>query len=353
MRSLPLRRALLALALALAVAGACNHDYPSPFGGQGRTQAPPSGAALLFTSGAWATQPGSGRELFAANADGSGVTRLTFCNDGAACDTIEAGIASDRRRTEVRRVKASTPGTALVYLDLQQSAEAEIIPASQQVSGIDWSPQADVLVYSAFRSTGVEDLYRVDPNGQNAADLSCATSGGVGTLGCDPTIRERRPRIDPTGNVAVYERTDATGRGQIYIFQTSANKIPVTTGGTPGAPLPGTPYLVGSDADPTYSRDGGSIVFRRLTGLGNGGLGTWDVLTVHTDGTALAVLATGPLFRGAPDWGTQGIVFAETDAGAATTSLVVVQPDGSGRRVLLTQPLGFNLGFPRWLPAAH
>jgi hypothetical protein len=351
MRSLSLRPALLAFAL--AVAGACNHDYPSPFGGQGRTLAPPTAAALLFTSAAWATQSGSGRELFAANADGSGVTRLTFCNDAAVCDTIEAAMASDRRRTEVRRVKASTPGAALVYIDLQQSAEAEIIPGGAQVSGIDWSSQGDVLVYSAIRVAGVDDLYRVDPNGQNAADLTCITSTTPGTVGCDPTIRERRPRIDPTGNVAVYERIDATGRGQIYIFQNTMNKIPVTTGGTPGAALAGTPYVVGSDADPAYSPDGGSIVFRRLTALGNGGLGTWDVLTVHTDGTGLAVLATGPLFRGAPDWGTAGIVFAETDAGAATTSLVVVRPDGSGRHVVLTQALTFNLGFPRWLPAAH
>jgi hypothetical protein len=349
MRSLSLPPALLALALA----GACNHDYPSPFGGQGRTLAPPPAAALLFTSAAWATQSGSGRELFAANADGSGVTRLTFCNDATACDTIEVAIASDRRRTEVRRAKAGTPGTDLVYLDLQQSAEAEIIPAGAQVSGIDWSSQGDVLVYSAFRAAGVEDLYRVDPNGQNGSDLSCVTSSAGSTLGCDPTIRERRPRIDPTGNVAVYEHIDATGRGLIYIFQNTNTKIPVTTGGTPGAALPGTPYVVGSDADPAYSPDGGSLVFRRLTSVGNGGLGTWDVLTVHTDGTGLGVLATGPLFRGAPDWGTAGIVFAETDATAATTSLVVVQPDGSGRRVVLTQAMGFNLGFPRWLPAVH
>src|SRR5258708_8827399 len=351
MRSLPLRPALLALALALA--GACNHDYPSPFGGQGRTLAPPSSAALLFTSAAWSTQSGSGRELFAANADGSGVTRLTFCNDGAVCDTVEAAIASDRRRTEVRRVTTSTPGTALVYIDQQQSAEGAGCPASQQVSGIDWSSQGDVLVYSACRAAGVDDLYRVDPNGQNGADLTCTNAGTTAGLTCDPTIRERRPRIDPTGNVAVYERIDATGRGQIYIFQNTVSKIPVTTGGTPGAALPGTPYVIGSDADPAYSPDAGSLVFRRLTGLGNGGLGAWAVLTVRTDGTGLAVVATGPLYRGAPDWGPGGIVYAETDAGAATTSLGVIQPHGSGPHVLLTQPSTTNLGFPRWLPAAH
>jgi Tol biopolymer transport system component len=342
---------LLPPLLALALAAGCNHDYPNPFVGQGRSALPPSGAALLFTSAAWATQTGSGRELFAANADGTGVTRLTFCNDGGSCDNMEAAVASDRKRVELRQVQAGAPGAALVYMDLERSASAIIVPATQQVSGVDWSSQGDVLVYSAFRVGGVDDLFRIDPNGQNAADLSCSSTAGSLTT-CDPTIRERRPRIDPTGSVAVYERIDASARGQIYIFQNTISKQQVTTGGTPGAALPGTPYIVGSDADPTYSPDGLSIVFRRLTGLGNGGLGTWDILTIHIDGTGLQVVVTGALARGAPDWGPLGIVFAETDGVGASTSLVVVQPDGTGRRVLLTQPSGFNLGFPRWLPAA-
>ena len=107
---------------------------------------------------------------------------------------------------------------------------------------------------------------------------------------------------------------------------------------------------MGSDADPAFAPDGRSIVFRRLTGTGNGGLGTWDVLTVRNDGTGLAVVASGPAFRGAPDWGTQGIVFAEVDVAAGTAQLVVTQPDGSGRRSILSVPAALQISNPRWLP---
>jgi Tol biopolymer transport system component len=108
--------------------------------------------------------------------------------------------------------------------------------------------------------------------------------------------------------------------------------------------------VVGSDADPVPSPDGLSVAFRRLTGTGNGGLGTWDLMTVKLDGTEPAVVATGPLFRGAPDWGPKGIVFVETDAAASESRLVVLQPDGTARTVLRTENAAFRMASPRWLP---
>jgi Tol biopolymer transport system component len=124
----------------------------------------------------------------------------------------------------------------------------------------------------------------------------------------------------------------------------------VTTGGDSGAPLPGTPYVVGSDADPDYSADGRSVVFRRCTGTGNGGVGTWDIMTVRLDGTGLTTLVTGPAYRGAPDWGAKGIAFPETDVAAGATRLVVIQADGSGRQASVTLGSSFDISYPRWLP---
>ena len=43
-------------------------------------------------------------------------------------------------------------------------------------------------------------------------------------------------------------------------------------------------------------------------------------MTVHNDGTGLATIATGPGYRGAPDWGVKGIVFAETDPSPASAA---------------------------------
>src|SRR5262249_6650384 len=149
-------------------------------------------------------------------------------------------------------------------------------------------------------------------------------------------IRERRPRIDPTGSLAVYERIDASGKGEIWIFSSGLNQIRVTGGGDAGPALPGTPYVVGSGADPAYSPHGEAIAFRRAIGTGLDGRGTWDLLTVVSGAGGPTVLVSGPAYRGAPDWGPAGIVFEEVDPLTGAASLVAVQPDGSGRRVLAT-----------------
>lgn len=338
----------MSLALAAALP-ACSTNPGNPFADSIQTFAPRPEAALVFTSNSYTAQAGAPREIFAIEAGGGGLSRLTFCNvEARRCDTAEAAPAPDRLRVALLRASddndrdgrlTEADGQALLVSDLSRGVEGPLFPQSSRIGGIDWSRVGEVLVYSAIVDGGLEDLFRVDPNGQNNRNLTTT-----------PDVRERRPRIDPSGSVAAYERIEADGKGGIIIFQSTASQIRVTFGGPGSEPLPGTPYVVGSDADPDYSPDGRFIVFRRLTGAGNGGLGTWDIVTVRTDGSALAVVATGPLFRGAPDWGPLGIAFTEVDAATAATDLVVVAPDGSDRRVLASAAAGSVISNPRWLP---
>jgi Tol biopolymer transport system component len=336
----------LVVALALLASG-CNKDYPNPFGGVSLSQPPSSEAVLLFVSGSWAPGSGQPRELLATNADGSKLERLTSCAENATqpCDMVQVAPSLDHTRVvAVRTTPDADVGVAALYfMDLSRSSEKLVVPR-RKVQAVDWSPDNSFLVYSAVADNStLEDLFYVLPDGTQDQDLMTPTgSTGVGT----PTIRERSPRIAPSSQTAVYERIDETGKGGIYVFQAT----PITSGGPGTEPLPGTPYVVGSDADPVLAPDGTSVAFRRLTGTGNGGLGTWDLMTVKPDGTELKVIATGPIFRGAPDWGPKGIVFVETDAGASESRLVVIQPDGSGRTVLRTENSGFRMAAPRWLP---
>jgi Tol biopolymer transport system component len=253
----------------------------------------------------------------------------------------------DRQRAVVRRVLADTnsdgrltssDGEGLFLVDFARSVEGPILPSAARVGAVDWSAMSDVIVYSGAGTGALEDIFRMDPNGQNNRNITDTA-----------LVRERHPRVDPSGTIAVFERVDATGKGEVWVFFTTQAQSRLTSGGTAGPALAGSPYIVGSDADPDWSPDGRSIVFRRLRALGDGRLGQWDLMTVRADGTGLATIVSGAAFRDAPDWGTRGIVFAETGADGRT-ELVVVAPDGSNRRVLLTVGANVELGATRWLP---
>jgi Tol biopolymer transport system component len=336
-----------ALALLLAAAlPACNPQYENPFAQTDTGVPPPPASDVVFSSNTYTTRAGSPRDLYAAEDGGAGVTRLTYCNtEQKRCDNVEAAPSPDRQRMAVRRIAndsngdgrlTSADGESLVFMDLARGVEAELVPSNARVSGVDWSPLNDFIIYSANGDGGVEDLWIMNPNGQENRNRTLT-----------PGIAERRPRLNAAANSAVYERIDNTGKGKIYIF----SAFQVTSGGPGTEPLPGTPYVVGSDADPDFSPDARFVVFRRLTSTGNGGLGTWDILTARTDGTELTVVSAGPVYRGAPDWGPDGIMFNEVDVAGSRSQLVLIDPAGTNRRTPITMGGGVLISFPRWLLA--
>jgi hypothetical protein len=345
---MPVRIAVVPLLAALLTA-ACGADITNPFLDQERTELPSVEAALLFSSNAFTSNPNAPRDVYALNEDGSDLDRLTHCNtQGRVCDTVAAVSAPDRERVAARRVSSDSNSDGLlteadaadlVIIDLERSIQAQILDPGWRVQGVDWSPIGGTIVFSVIPPGNTrEDLYRVDANGADLRQLSATAD-----------VRERSPRIDPTGTVAVYERIEAAGKGEIWLFSSSTQQAQITAGGPGSEALAGTPYVVGSDANPVLSPDNVFVVFRRLTSTGRDGMGSWDILTARSDGSDLVVLASGPEYRGAPDWGPQGIVFVEIGADAAP-SLVVIQPDGSGRRVITTLDPGQTLTYPRWLP---
>jgi hypothetical protein len=349
---------LLALALASSLTGCGDDENPITSGSSvGRLRGT---AAIVFTSDSYTTRPGAPREMFAIDEDGSGLTRVTNCNtDSKRCDHSEVAPAPDGRRFALRRATTDTnmdgrvgPGDneVVVIIDTQRGTEGQIelrastpgggFVQTNKLSGLDWSPLDDLLVYAGNGEGGNDDMFRTIPR----PDLDASQTRN---LTFTSQVRERRPRIDPTGTAAVYERTEATSKSQVYLFGANGTQSQVTTAG-PGDETLGS-YTVGGDADPDYSPDGRSLVFRRLSATGNGGLGVWDLMTIRIDRTGLGTVVSGPVYRSAPDWGPKGLVFSEIDKATGLAQLVILQPDGSGRRVIATLN-GFDIASPRWIP---
>lgn len=329
-------RGLAAVFSIAVVLAACGSDSSNPFANPSRTRPPSATAALLFVGSSYGAEPGP-RELLAIDLEGTTLDRLTNCAIAEKpCDYTQVAPSPDRNRVAAIRteVGAEEGATALYFIDLSRSVETLLQPR-RRVSFVDWSPDNGFLLYTTNDTAGNEEIFFSSPNGSSEENLTNSTD-----------VRERQPRVDPGARTAVFERIDSSGVSRVYFFQTT----PLTSGPATGPALPGTPYVVGGDADPAWSPDAAFVVFRRLTGTGNGGLGTWDILTIRTDGANLQTLATGALYRGAPDWGRAGIVFVETDAAAGESRLVLVQPDGTGRKVIRTEPLDFRMGAPRFLP---
>ena len=190
-------------------------------------------------------------------------------------------------------------------MDLSRSVETIIFPSRR----VDSAPTTRRTGPScSSRRPGADDrrgpVLLASPTGTQEQNLTTQPDA----------CSERNPRIDPFARTVVFEQIDETGVSRIYLFREHpAHERPGDGAGaararpTSWAPTP-TP-----SSRPTARRSPS----RRLTGTGNGGLGTWDLLTLKADGASPpVVIATGPVYRGAPDWGSSGILFVETDAAA-------------------------------------
>jgi len=349
----------LLLCAALAVSS-CGNNQDNPFADFAQLEVVPEDADLVFVSNLH-TGPGTPREVFALRVADGAITRLTYCTEvGGPCDNLEAAPHPDRQRLALRRITEDidrnglleeADGVSLVVSQLDSGFESPFTPALVQVTGVDWLPAAELIVYSAVDPNQGDDLFTVEATGLNTANITN-----------DPTSIERRVRVEPAGRVAIFERTPVLGPdgqplegpvgSEIWIFQSSNAQFQVTSGGPGEGALPGTRVQIGSDTDAGFSPSSEQVVFRRLTADTNGGRGSWDVLRAELtgDGQDVQVVASGPQFRGAPDWGQTGIVFVEWDLEAGTKELVFIQPDGSLRQTLLSVDPDVELANPRWVP---
>jgi hypothetical protein len=343
MTSIPARRALIVLSALLA--SACTAGVAPTISAVSSSTAVPASADTVFVaSDFWSPKAGTVFELFSVGG-GSQPTRLTYCT---GCQAVSAAPSLDRNRLVLRRVVADTNADGrlddsdrvnLVLVDLARGIEGPFLPEGWSTSGADWSSDGSFLVHTSTPDGGSDDIYQIDSNAQNNLRILFT-----------PAVRERGGRLNAQITRVVYERIDGLGPGksEIWVFASSTNQTKISDSGIVGAQLPGTLYLVGSDAGPDYSPDGASVVFRRLTSTAVTG-GAWDILVVTSTGGTPTVIASGPQFRSSPDWSKDGIVFSEQNLTTGGTDIVAVDPSTRARRVLQSFGAGYRAGAPRWI----
>ena len=338
-------RAFILIALAAGALSACTAGVaPTTTASAVTTTVPLSTDTVFVATDAWSTKPGTVFELFSVGGAAQ-PTRLTNCS---GCQTLSGAPSLDRNRVAVRRVTADLnkdgrldefDHVTLLLVDLARQVEGPFLPDGWTTSGVDWASDGTFLIHTSSPDGRPEGLYTIDANGQNNQLIIS-----------DPNFRIRGGRIHPARTRAVYERIEGTGPGKsaIWAGNSSTSQAQLTDSGITGDLLPNTLYLVGSDAGADYSPDGNSVVFRRLTSIAVPG-GTWDILVVNGAGGTPTVIASGPQFRSDPDWGKDGIVFAESNPATGGTDLIVIDPATGARKVLQSFASGYKATAPRWI----
>ena len=144
-------------------------------------------------------------------------------------------------------------------------------------------------------------------------------------------VRVDDPSISPDGRRVAYWASDAStgpSGGSIYTVG-----IEDATG-----PVALTDRPAGSDADPAWSPDGTSILFRR-----SGPDGDWDIYQMGSDGRNAQPFVTGPSRDHKPTWspdGRQLMMISNRDAkdqSDTSFDLYLLNADGTG-----IKPLGFT-----------
>lgn len=137
------------------------------------------------------------------------------------------------------------------------------------------------------------------------------------------------PRFSPDGQKVIMSLGRDDGNSNIYTMD-------LRSGNT--TRLTGTGAI---DTSPSYSPDGGRIVFTSDRG------GRAQIYVMNADGSGQNRISFGDGSYSTPVWSPRGDLIAFTKQSGGQFSIGVMRPDGSGERILTT---GFHNEGPTWAP---
>ena len=246
---------------------------------------PPCIGRLVFARGRLGA-----RQLFAMNADGTGVKQLTHLRG----DASSPAISPDGSRVAFVR---TLRGNADVWV-MNSDGTVHRLTTGRSFDGDPaWSPNGADIAFVSARA-GSKDLWtmRADGSGQHQL-LSWRST-------------ETHPTFSPDGTQIVFQ-SDKAGHPQVFVLRLGVGTRRLTD-------------RPASDASPAWSPDGLRILFSSNSG------GSQALWTVNTSGApALTRLTNGAAADSAPAWSPGGLRIAFVSNVAGTPQLWAIRADGS------------------------
>ena len=252
-------------------------------------------------------------EIYAINADGSGVTRLT---NNPARDVSPAWSPDGNRIAFV----TNRDGNLEIYV---MNADGSGVTRLTNNSAVDdspaWSPDGNRIAFYSTRD-GVFEIYVMNADGS-----------GVTRLTNDSAIAGS-PAWSPDGNLIAFDSA-RDGNQEIYVMNADGSGVTRLTNNP------------ARDVSPAWSPDGNRIAFHSNRDR------NYEIYAINADGSGVTRLTNNSAFDGWPAWSPDGnrIAFASNSDG--NYEIYVMNADGSGvTRLTNNSASDYS---PAWLPVGE
>ncbi len=232
----------------------------------------PDGTKLAFES-----FRDAGSEVYVMNADGTGVTRLTF--NGPAEDRGTSWSPDGEQIVFHSGRFPAPPGPGHSSLEIFKmnadgSGQTRLTNNVFQDALASWSPDGTKIAFNSNRDDGDHEIYVMNTDGSDQTRLTSSPG------------EDAHPMWSPDGSKIVFH---SRRTGNLDIFMMNADGTGVTQ-------LTDTPTF---EFFPVWSPDGEKITF-----IGNTlDEGNFDVYVMNADGSDITRITFSPGFDGRCDWG--------------------------------------------------
>ena len=184
---------------------------------------------------------------------------------------------------------------------------------------------------------GTQLTYEVDT--EKNAGIFVSAADGSGAHNLTPKGLQGQPSFSPDGGSIVFERDSAPGDNGVWIMKSDGSGRHRLTRN----PFP-QPDSCGCDTDPNFSPDGKTITFVRVK---NENAHLAALFAMDADGTHVRRLTpfadeVAIKHAWAPDGSRIAITTTANPVGGASANIVTIAPDGTGRKRLTTFTDGRN-----------